>query len=339
MANKEKVIKDRLLGALVGLAVGDALGTTVEFREPGSFEPVADIIGGGVFNLEPGQWTDDTSMALCLAESLIEKEEFDGIDQMEKYVDWYKNGRNSVKGYCFDIGNSTINSLEWFIKNGGKYPFCPYMDHAGNGALMRLAPISIFYYGDYWDIMHMSGESSRTTHNSPQSVQSARIMGAYIQMGVDAKDKDYVTRPSLWPIPCEECPSIETYITGGLANSEPLHPAVEKFVLSQDENFEFNFKNGNATGGGYAPITLRAALWAFANTDSFKSGALKVVNLGGDADTTGAVYGQIAGAYYGLSGIPEAWVDKIWEIDRILEYGEKLYELNRKRRLEKSKTK
>src|SRR5687768_11222399 len=94
---------NRFRGCLLGLAVGDALGTTLEFSQPGSFQPIKDIIGGGPFNLKPGEWTDDTSMALCLADSLIKKG-FDPVDQMERYCRWYREGYLSSNGKCFDIG-------------------------------------------------------------------------------------------------------------------------------------------------------------------------------------------------------------------------------------------
>ena len=131
--------KDKTIGALVGLATGDALGTTLEFKPYNSFEPIKDIVGGGPFGLNPGAWTDDTSMALCLAESLIEKERFDIFDQSEKYLDWFRNGRNSVKGYCFDIGNNTRSALVSYENTGN--PYYNDSDAAGNGALMRLAQI------------------------------------------------------------------------------------------------------------------------------------------------------------------------------------------------------
>ena len=124
----------RYRGSLLGLAVGDALGTTLEFKSPGTFTPIKDMVGGGPFNLEPGEWTDDTSMALCLAESLIEKEKFDPIDQMQRYLKWYREGHLSSNGKCFDIGNTVHNALIKFEKT--KDPYCGSEDpkFAGNDA-------------------------------------------------------------------------------------------------------------------------------------------------------------------------------------------------------------
>jgi len=132
---------DRYRGCLLGLACGDAVGTTVEFSPPGTFEPVTDMVGGGPFDLEPGQWTDDTSLALCLAESLLERGGFDPVDQLQRYVRWWKEGHWSSTGRCFDIGMATRNALFRFQETGN--PFCGSTDarSAGNGSIMRLAPV------------------------------------------------------------------------------------------------------------------------------------------------------------------------------------------------------
>src|SRR5438128_357895 len=112
---------DRYIGCLVGLAIGDALGTTLEFRPKGSFKPITDMVGGGPFVLRPGQWTDDTSMALCLAESLVECGGFDPVDQLELCVRWYRHGHLSSKGYCFDIGGTVSDALDRFIATHEPY--------------------------------------------------------------------------------------------------------------------------------------------------------------------------------------------------------------------------
>jgi ADP-ribosyl-[dinitrogen reductase] hydrolase len=130
----------RSRGCLLGLAVGDALGTTLEFKPPGTFTPITDMLGGGPFNLKPGQWTDDTSLALCLAESLIECRGFNPKDQMERYVRWWKEGHLSSTGECFDIGNTTRTALSAFLKTGNPISGPTDAYSAGNGSLMRLAP-------------------------------------------------------------------------------------------------------------------------------------------------------------------------------------------------------
>jgi ADP-ribosyl-[dinitrogen reductase] hydrolase len=161
-------ILDRSLGAMVGLAVGDALGTTVEFRPPGSFTPLADIVGGGPFNLKPGQWTDDTSMALCLAESLIECRGFDPGDQMTRYVRWWREGHLSSNGRCFDIGITVRTALSEFERSGN--PFSGSTDEysAGNGCTMRLAPIPIAYASDPQRAIHWRARAQRPRMGHPR---------------------------------------------------------------------------------------------------------------------------------------------------------------------------
>ena len=111
-------LRDRYRGALLGLAVGDALGTTLEFKRPGSFTAITDMVGGGPFNLKPGHWTDDTSMALCLAESLIECKGFDPVDQLTRYCRWWRSGHLSSTGKCFDIGTTTWEALADVLARG-----------------------------------------------------------------------------------------------------------------------------------------------------------------------------------------------------------------------------
>jgi ribA/ribD-fused uncharacterized protein len=331
----EELLKDKFLGCLVGLAVGDALGATNEFVAYKNVVKLTDIVGGGVHKLKIGEWTDDTSMALCLAESLIEKNQFDAVDQMERYVRWYRHGYNSVKGYCFDIGNSTANALEFFEKS--KISYSPYLEAGGNGAIMRMAPIPMFYFGDPLEMMKMAVENSKTTHPSVDSMSSSELMTAFIYMSfLEYKESFLHDRKSgilnllWWPEEilkhfCKE---------GRLDDNKDIHKMVADIILMNyiKKTPPDDITKPYVSGSGHAPYTLEAAVWAFYNHDNFKDGALAVVNLGGDADTTGAVYGQIAGAYYGLSGIPKEWVDKIKDIDRIKKYAEQLYELNLKKR-------
>lgn len=111
-------VLDRARGSLLGLAVGDALGAAVEFQSPGSFEPVTGMRAGGALGLEAGEWTDDTAMALCLAESLVTCGRFDARDQMERYLRWYRQGHLSSNGHCVDIGGTVRDALERYERTG-----------------------------------------------------------------------------------------------------------------------------------------------------------------------------------------------------------------------------
>jgi ADP-ribosylglycohydrolase len=289
-------LRDRYRGALLGLAVGDAVGTTVEFMPPGSFPPVTDMVGGGPFRLQPGQWTDDTSMALCLAESLIENKGFDAGDQMERYLRWYREGYLSSTGYCFDIGNTVLNALYAFEQDPARNPYAGSEDPltAGNGSLMRLAPVPLFYGIDPAEALRRAADSSRTTHGARTAVDACRYMAALIVGALAGASREELLEapftPARWDWSAEPlAPEIEEIAQGSFRRKEP--PGIR--------------------GTGYVVQSLEAALWAFHRSSDFREGCLLAVNLGDDADTTAAVYGQLAGAFYGVSGIPAEWLNRL----------------------------
>jgi ADP-ribosyl-[dinitrogen reductase] hydrolase len=201
----------RFRGALLGLAAGDALGTTLEFLPRGSFREIADMVGGGPFNLEAGQWTDDTSMMLCLAESLIEKRGLDQVDQLERYTLWSSQGRFSSNGRVFDIGNTVDSALSRFSKT--RQPYCGRTDPdtAGNGSLMRLAPVPLFYARSHREAIERSGESSRTTHGAQTAIDACRCMGALIVGAVNGASKKELLSNHYSPVEgyWEDCPLVE----------------------------------------------------------------------------------------------------------------------------------
>jgi ADP-ribosyl-[dinitrogen reductase] hydrolase len=169
--------RSRHRGCLVGLAAGDAVGTTLEFRRPGTFSPLTDMVGGGPFGLEPGQWTDDTSMALCLATSLLHKQGFDAQDQMDRYLDWMNNGYMSSTGECFDIGGTVLKALESYRENGDPFAGSTNPRSAGNGCIMRLAPVPMYYANDIETAVQWSVESSRTTHATQECLDACALFG------------------------------------------------------------------------------------------------------------------------------------------------------------------
>ena len=134
--------RDKYRGALLGLAIGDALGTTLEFKPARTFAPITDIIGGGPFNLKPGEWTDDTSMALCLAESLVERRGFDAKDQMDRYRSWYGRGHLSSNGRCFDIGNTVRDDGRRFLGQGNNEDRRCFVDDPGIGSKHDLSELT-----------------------------------------------------------------------------------------------------------------------------------------------------------------------------------------------------
>lgn len=306
MNPSEHTALDRALGCLAGLAVGDALGTTLEFKDPGTFKPLTDMIGGGPFHLKVGQWTDDTSMALCLADSLLESGGMNLRDQADQYVRWWQEGYLSSNGICFDIGNTVRAALSNFIRTGDPKSGSTDPYSAGNGSIMRLAPVPIFFR-DPIEAVRQSGESSRTTHQAPACIDACRYMGGILRGLIDGAPKEVVLRASYQPAGMKKehlDPEISRIVAGSFKEKQP--PEIR--------------------GTGYVVRSLEAALWAFYRSDSFEEGALLAVNLGDDADTTGAIYGQIAGAYYGLSGIPAHWLEKLHGREMILDFAKRLHE-------------
>jgi len=281
---------ERSQGALLGLAVGDALGTTLEFHPAGSFAPLTDLVGGGPFELAPGEWTDDTSMALCLAESLVETGGFDPLDQLHRYLRWYRQGHFSVKSHCFDIGGTTRAALERFERTGNPLAGSPDPRSAGNGSIMRLAPVPIAFAHDPATAVRLAGESSRTTHGARACVDACRYLGGLIVGALRGVPKETLLEPRFTPDP------------GGWGEA----PMVAEVDAVAAGSF-LRKRPPEIRGTGYVVESLEAALWAFASTDTFRDGALAAVNLGDDADSTGAVYGQLAGAHYGKDAIPRSW--------------------------------
>ena len=301
--------RERYRGALLGLATGDAVGTTVEFSPPGTFEPVSDMTGGGPFGLQAGEWTDDTSMALCLAESLVECHGFDAADQMRRYLEWRDHGHLASNGRCFDIG-ATVNSALWrFERSGDPWAGSTDPHTAGNGSIMRLAPVPLFYAADAVLAVAMSGDSSRTTHGAATCIDACRYLGGLLVGALSGATKDTLLAPLYHPVPGA------TWID--------LDPAIAEVAAGS-----FRHKSPPVIRGtGYVVESLEAALWAFHHADSFETGCLLAVNLGHDADTTAAVYGQLAGAYYGAAAIPRRWGNRLAKRDLIVALADKLHDL------------
>lgn len=285
---------ERYRGCLLGLAAGDAVGTTLEFKPPGSFKPIVDMVGGGPFGLKPGQWTDDTSMALCLAESLVEKGRFDPVDQLDRYVRWWREGHLSSTGHCFDIGNTTASALRQFEKS--RRPYCGSTDPnaAGNGSIMRLAPVPLFFAKSPAEAIERAGESSRTTHGAKTAVDACRYLGGLLVGAVTGASKEELLSDHYAPV-------------AGYWKAHPLDAKIDEIASGSFRRRD----PPEIQGAGYVVKSLEAALWAFHHSNSFREGCLLAVNLGDDADTTGAVYGQLAGVFYGEKGIPETWRAKL----------------------------
>ncbi|WP_296167493.1 ADP-ribosylglycohydrolase family protein [uncultured Brevundimonas sp.] len=284
-------IRDRARGALFGLAVGDALGTTLEFKARDTYEPLTDLVGGGPFRLKPGQWTDDTAMALALADSLAAKGGLDEQDLLARFHDWWQNGTYSCTGRCFDIGVTTAQALSRWKATGKDH--CGSIDPqtAGNGSLMRLGPVAIRFRDDRSALRDAAARQSKTTHAAVEAVDACVLYAEMMADAINGAPRSEVLkgRPGAW------ASKIDTINQGswrGLGRT-------------------------SVNASGYVAHSLEAALWATGRTARFDQAVLLAANLGQDADTTAAIVGQLAGALAGASGITADWLAKLAWRDRI----------------------
>lgn len=295
-------IENRAMGAFLGLACGDAVGTTVEFLPRGRFKPLTDMVGGGKFRLAKGKWTDDTSMAICLAESLLSKNDFDPLDQLKRYYEWASKGVNSSLSRPFGLGKQILAALWDFKETGEPYSKKALPNYSGNGSLMRLVPV-ILFYARYPELaIKYAGLSSRTTHASEECIQSCEYFATLLLRVFDNKSKEELF----------------------------LESDAERFnLLAPICTGEFKSKISNDVGSyGYVVHSLEAALWAFWHTDNFRDAILAAANLGNDADTNAAICGQIAGAYYGVENIPKTWLEILYRKDYIQNFALQLIRSN-----------
>lgn len=297
-------LRSRFRGALLGLAAGDAVGSALEFHAPGSFEPIHDLVGGGPWGLEPGEWTDDTSMALCLAESLIVCNRFNERDQMERYVRWWKDGYLSSTGSCFDIGTTVRAALARYLSIGEPFAGSTDGNASGNGSLMRLAPAVLAFASNPDEAVAMAGESSRTTHASEQCIDSCRLFARYLLRALSGESKDAIVRSAGLVDP-------SVYV-----HREVAAVAAGSFIWRDPPDIH---------GTGYVVASLEAAMWAFHRANNFREAILLAANLGDDADTTAAIAGQIAGAHWGEDAIPGEWREKLVMHEKIATFADQLY--------------
>ena len=276
---------DRAKGALVGLALGDALGMTLEFVGRDKKPTVTDLVGGGPFRLAAGEWTDDTSTALCLADSLLERGQLDVRDLMERFLRWYDEGHNSVTGECFDIGVTTARALQTFRDTGEPLSGSTDPQSAGNGSVMRLAPVAIRWWHDRSNATAAARLQSRTTHGAVQAVEACALFAELLIEAIAGAPKETVLRARDW--------SGDAQIAEVAAGS-------------------WRAKERNAiSSSGYVVHTLEAALWCVGRSESIEDALILAANLADDADTVAAVTGQLAGALWSMSGAPVGWLDKL----------------------------
>ncbi|CAF1200777.1 unnamed protein product [Didymodactylos carnosus] len=270
-------------------------------------------------------------MGICLGISLIVKQDYNAYDQLVRYKWWWKEGYMSSTGRCFDIGSATNKSLTEFIRRQNlfiekynippedidtlsdeqiqlfnkEWPMnCSEPDAAGNGALMRLAPLPLFFCRSPQDAIYNAGKSALLTHGDVRSADACRYYAALIvSAALNATKKDLL-EDDFYQKCCKK----------GWFRDKPLHKEIEE--IAQGSYKKQGGYDDGIRGKGYVVKALEAALWAFwSDENSFEIGALHAVNLGDDTDTTAAIYGQLAGVVYGIDKIPEKWIKKLYAKD------------------------
>lgn len=285
-----KFSKDKCLGSFRGLAIGDAMGAPVEFKTKGTFPEVKEFQDSPRFGIKAGEWTDDTIMALCMAEALVEKSGYDSYAVMNQYLKWYKNGYNSPNGRVFDIGGQTASALHDY--NNFSY-FVKSTDAAGNGVLMRLSPAVIATMNlSTMEAMTVFETSARDTHNSNEAAEATILLGLII--------RNLINGDNIYESLTKAEKEIKEYFN---TFNIPYSNVYEKVA---------NFTDKDIHNGGYVIPSLGTAIWALKNTTNFKDAILKVVNLGRDSDTVAAITGQLAGALYGDEKIPQNWKNELY---------------------------
>ncbi|MEN9527803.1 MAG: hypothetical protein RLY56_1754 [Pseudomonadota bacterium] len=263
--------RDRIRGALLGLALGESLSIPTQLRRPGSFAPVRDLLGGGAFDLPRGAWADETALTLCVATSLLDRSGFDAADQLEQFRRWQQRGDNSATGECLGISASVSRALV----DGAPDIHLP----DGCDALTRLAPLVVWHLADEGDALAQDVTASvRLTSHQDSTLQQARAFAMMLKSA--------------------------------------LHGASHVSLCEQ------------VAASHWAPTEtgrlLGIATQAFCSTSNWTDAVLESINQGGDSDVLGALCGQLAGAHYGASALPTAWLDSLAERELITRRADEL---------------
>jgi ADP-ribosyl-[dinitrogen reductase] hydrolase len=298
------LLADRYRGCLLGLACGDALGGPVEFvareeldrRYP---DGLRSFIGGGWLHLLPGEITDDTQMTLALARSLAERDELDMKDVATRFVDWLDSKPKDIGGTTRASLQLVADGVPWReageqVAAGGRA--------AGNGSVMRCAPVALRYRGEADALRRASIDTSRITHADPRCTWGAVAVNQAIAWLLDGGSKEEAVKAAM----------------SGVENDD-VRTCIREAAGRE---------RSDVRSGGFVLETLGAAFWCLLRHDTFEEAVVAAVGLGGDADTTGAVVGALAGAHYGEGQIPEAWLNLLQPRVELKELAARLLERN-----------
>ncbi|MHB8075989.1 ADP-ribosylglycohydrolase family protein [Desulfosporosinus fructosivorans] len=300
--------QDAIIGGVMGVIIGDALGLPVQFMTKTEIRknPITDMTGGGAFGLEPGAWSDDSSLTLCLVESLSEVG-YNPADIARRFVKWYQDGYMTPLGESFDIGGTTSIAMKRLINGVAPFKAGPTdAESNGNGSLMRILPATLFFAheSDYTMNQRVS-EVSKITHGHARSQLACSLYSLFVKELLKGSSPQ------------------EAYDTMRLKSQTVFF--VDRNIGKQLSHFKRiisgelpDLPESEIKSGGYVVESLEAALWSFLTTSSFEDAVLTAVNLGWDTDTVGAITGSMAGVYYGFSNIPDHWLKKLLDYEKIL---------------------
>lgn len=294
-------LKDRFRGVLLGIAAGDALGAPLEFQEARDTSHfITDMVGGGWLHLAPGEWTDDTQMTLCVVDSLLSTRVFDPDDIAKRFVVWSETQPKDIGSHTKKVLQAISDGIPWEQASREVQEQNP--DGAANGSLMRCAPLSLFVYQNPDYIASLSPVLSRITHSHPDCEWACVFLNVLLSHLLVGKSKQ------------EAVDGAYSICTGASdALKERIGRAMEPLCETSPT--------------GYVLDTLEVALWSFLHTSDLESALLVSVNRGADADTVGAVVGALAGARYGMAGIPARWLNLLYERDHLIELGDAMLDL------------
>ncbi len=301
------VLRARFLGALVGLATGDALAAPTEQCQPGTFAPVTGLTGGGRFDLPPGAWTDDTSMALCLADSLLACGGFNARDQIDRYLHWRQEGYLSATGECIGLRESVARALAAAQWRRQPFPGSHEPRQQDPEPLSRIAPVAMFAFPSLEETMRLAVDATRITCQAAAVVEVCRVFAAMLHVALTGGGKEEILAPAE-------------------LQAEAGRPRVRSLLLGR-----YRRKQSRQVHTGSTTVeALEAALWAFDRTSTFEDGALLVANLGGNSDVAGAVYGQLAGVYYSVAGIPAEWRIVLSQLELLESLADQLFRVSQR---------
>jgi ADP-ribosylglycohydrolase len=303
-------LRERFHGALLGLAVGDAVAAATQYGRPGRFTPVGDMLGGGPFELPRGGWTDDTAMTLCLAESLLECRGFDAVDQVARYRRWQQQGHLSATGECVGITAGTARALA--LAQWRRQPFSGTHDPQAQDpeAMSRVAAVALYFFSRSAVVAgEQASEAARTTCQAPAVLAACRILAAVLHTALCGRSKAAVL--ASFGSFSEVAPSPAVAVDARSDAEAETVPAAATPAAA-------------AIPGQSAPAILMVAADVFGRTRNFREAALAAANLGGNSDVVTAVCGALAGAHYGVGAIPTAWRDALLQRALVESFADRL---------------